>query len=184
MNARHYRRTVDDCLSISVFWLNRAGFLNSRGTSTQICWKDCAGEIAAEVVLEVQLDGVRYSSEDHISLKYAITDRYTQEKESIANLVDLTSTPCNFGGKRYWFLCPLDVGGRPCNRRVATLHLPIGQKHFGCRHCHNLTYRSSQEAHWIERMAAQMVGQMPGVPSRCIAEYLKFMFGTRRRRFS
>ncbi len=48
--------------------------------------------------------------------------------------LDLTSTPCYFGGERYWFLCPF------CGDRVGVLYL--GGKKFGCRRCYNLAYKS------------------------------------------
>jgi len=51
----------------------------------------------------------------------------------------------NFGGVRYWFICPLVINGRPCGRRVGKLYLPPGGKYFGCRHCYNLTYRCQKE---------------------------------------
>lgn len=57
------------------------------------------------------------------------------------------------GGQRWWFTCPLIVGGVACNRRVAKLYLPPSARYFGCRRCHDLAYRSSQEAHEAERMA-------------------------------
>jgi putative DNA primase/helicase len=37
-----------------------------------------------------------------------------------------------------------------CNRRRAFLYLPPKASHFGCRLCHHLTYRSSQESHLID----------------------------------
>jgi hypothetical protein len=59
--------------------------------------------------------------------------------------IHLQSTKTNFGGRRWWFCCP------ECNRRVGQLHLPIGAHNFACRTCHLLTYRSTQEAHGVER---------------------------------
>ena len=59
--------------------------------------------------------------------------------------VELTATPCNYGGVRLWFVCPLYIAGRPCRRRVGKLYLPPGRRYFGCRHCYNLTYISAQE---------------------------------------
>ncbi|MCA9947859.1 MAG: hypothetical protein KC449_30465, partial [Anaerolineales bacterium] len=53
---------------------------------------------------------------------------------------------CNFGGHRYWFICPLTANGRYCGRRVGKLYLAPGSRYFACRHCQNLTYRSSQES--------------------------------------
>jgi hypothetical protein len=59
--------------------------------------------------------------------------------------VGLEATRPRFGGLRWWFLCPLVVRGVPCGRRVGKLYLPPGGRYFGCRHCHDLTYRSAQE---------------------------------------
>ena len=37
---------------------------------------------------------------------------------------------------------------------MAKLHLPPGGRYFGCRHCHELTYTSSQESHRYDRLSA------------------------------
>jgi hypothetical protein len=58
--------------------------------------------------------------------------------------VRLATTRCHLGGQRWWFLCPLTKNGVACGRRVRKLYR-CG-KYFGCRHCHDLTYRSSQES--------------------------------------
>lgn len=58
--------------------------------------------------------------------------------------VQLSSTPCQFGGKRYWFICPLVTEGKPCHRRVGVLYL--AGKYMGCRDCYGLAYRSQQES--------------------------------------
>jgi hypothetical protein len=58
--------------------------------------------------------------------------------------VALTATPCRFGGERWWFQCPLVLAGVPCRRRCRILYRPRGARFFGCRRCHNLTYRSRQ----------------------------------------
>lgn len=64
----------------------------------------------------------------------------------------LQSTPVHFGGSRWWFTCPLILNGAPCLRRVGKLYLPPGATYFGCRHCHDLSYESSQSAHRVERV--------------------------------
>ncbi len=48
--------------------------------------------------------------------------------------VFLTTTPCNFGGLRYWFKCFF------CKKRVGILYKR--GDYFACRHCQNLTYES------------------------------------------
>lgn len=50
--------------------------------------------------------------------------------------VRLTTTPCNYGRQRYWFVCP----NLSCRKRVGILYLQ--NNCIGCRHCHDLTYRS------------------------------------------
>lgn len=76
-----------------------------------------------------------------------------RESEDVRIPVRLQTTPTQFGGRRWWFTCPLIVRGVACNRRVGKLYLPSGARYFGCRKCYDLTYRSSQEAHQAERMA-------------------------------
>ncbi|MGZ8907611.1 MAG: hypothetical protein ACXW1U_18040 [Methylobacter sp.] len=52
--------------------------------------------------------------------------------------VAINWTPCHYGGKRAWFLCP----ARGCGRRVAVLY---GGTIFACRHCYRLAYPSQRE---------------------------------------
>lgn len=56
--------------------------------------------------------------------------------------VELVPTGCHLGGRRWWFVCPLSRNGVACGRRVRKLYL--SGHYFGCRHCHGLTYRSTQ----------------------------------------
>jgi hypothetical protein len=70
--------------------------------------------------------------------------------------IRLQSTRTNFGGRRWWFTCPLIVQGNFCNRRVGKLYRPPGRIYFGCRQCHDLTYQSCQEAHKVERIFGRM----------------------------
>ena len=77
---------------------------------------------------------------------YTVTDRDTGEKTDYDYKVNLTTTPCHFGGVRYWFICPLTTNGVYCGRRVATLYKGPGGSYFGCRHCYNLSYESRSES--------------------------------------
>jgi hypothetical protein len=61
--------------------------------------------------------------------------------------VELTRTPCAYGGGRYWFLCPLTKDGVYCGNRVGKLYLPRRGRFFGCRECYDLTYESCQKSH-------------------------------------
>jgi hypothetical protein len=73
-----------------------------------------------------------------IELSYSISRE--DQKEEVNYTVQLSWTPCYYGGKRPWFICP----GRGCNKRTANLYL-MG-KYFLCRHCHNLAYSSQRDS--------------------------------------
>jgi len=73
-----------------------------------------------------------------IRLQYKYTCN-SGEVKSFDYFVDLETTPCNYGGKRWWFLCP------SCNRRCRVLYNTISTNIFACRLCHNLTYESQQK---------------------------------------
>jgi hypothetical protein len=48
----------------------------------------------------------------------------------------LETTPCHFGGVRWWIYCSR------CNSRRRTLYLPLGHWRFACRDCLRLGYQS------------------------------------------
>jgi hypothetical protein len=91
-----------------------------------------------------------WDDEPTITLHYRWGD-----SQDVRILVRLQTTPTQFSGERWWFTCPLIVGGVACNRRVGKLYLPPGAHYFGCRKCHDLTYESCQEAHREERRSAK-----------------------------
>jgi hypothetical protein len=59
--------------------------------------------------------------------------------KSLGQAFRVTRTACNYGGWRYWLLCPR------CKRRCAVLY-SRGYPYYACRKCHDLTYRSTQDA--------------------------------------
>ena len=83
---------------------------------------------------------------NHARLYYTVTGRKTGEKTEYDYKVGLTTTPCHFGGARYWFICPLTVNNVYCGRRVAKLYKAPAADYFGCRHCHDLSYESRNES--------------------------------------
>jgi hypothetical protein len=89
-----------------------------------------------------------------------------RDSEEVRIPIRLQTTPTQFGGRRWWFTCPLIVGGVACNRRVGKLYLPPGARYFGCRTCHRLTYRSCQEAHQAERMARMLLTSLAAGSTR------------------
>ena len=71
---------------------------------------------------------------------------YRADGEAVDYKVQLVTTKPNYGGRRWWFICPIvrRDGGPP--RRVAKLYLPSGNKYFGSREAYGLTYTSCQES--------------------------------------
>ena len=49
------------------------------------------------------------------------------DKEDVNIRVHLDTTPTQFGGRRFWFICPLIVRGSGCKRRAGKLYLPPGR---------------------------------------------------------
>lgn len=80
----------------------------------------------------------------------------------------LVSTDMPRGGLRWWFVCPLKPKGLRCRRRVGKLYLPPGARHPGCRHCHELTYRSCQAPRRPNRLfcAPSLSEERPGAAAR------------------
>ena len=76
---------------------------------------------------------------------YSAHNRLTDEKNDLDYIIEVVSTPCNYGGVRWWFICPLVVDGISCQRRCQFLYFPPSSVYLGCRECHNLTYKSRQK---------------------------------------
>lgn len=80
--------------------------------------------------------------------------------------IEFDSTPCHFGGKRYWFLCPC------CKKRIITLYRH--RNLYRCRHCHNLSFRSQSESQLdrLIRKSRKLRNRLGG--SDCLAEPIRY----------
>lgn len=120
------KETADATKSLDVNWLSRKGYLMP-GLSYSLSWRrgeEPTGNISVR------------SEHSSLVLEY----RWRQsggEWQGVSERVFLTSTPCNYGGQRLWFMCP------HCSRRVGKLF--GAGKYFLCRHCHDLAYESQRE---------------------------------------
>lgn len=127
------RDFCDEIKSISTSFLKKHQYFQQGERSGIISW---TGGIGAESSISVNssiTDGICW-----IRLRYSQTD-WDGKKESYDYKIPLTTTKCKLGGKRYWFLCPLTKGGKPCGKRVGKLY--IADKYFGSRTCYELGYR-------------------------------------------
>ncbi|MBM3979721.1 MAG: hypothetical protein FJ304_05465 [Planctomycetes bacterium] len=83
--------------------------------------------------------------------------------------VRLVTTRCHLGGARWWFLCPLTKDGTRCGRRARKLYL-CG-RYFGCRRCHDLTYRSRQESDArVYALARAGLSALPTITGASVAQ--------------
>ena len=136
------RQQAENSNALNIFWLKKQGYfpqglgIRSGTVSWTHGWSGNKSSIGIFVV-------VGRESENYIRLEYTHTDRYTEEKSRMDYKVNLLTTPCRFGGARYWFECPLIKNGKYCGRRVGVLYL-CG-KYYGCRHCCNIGYQAQLE---------------------------------------
>jgi hypothetical protein len=130
MGRWYYRRkaTVEQSCNLSIFDLKRWGMLTGQNY-TAVEWVNSRTDKKTRILLAVHV-----TDEPFAILSYAVTDR-EGNKTDYEYLVSLVTTPCYFGGVRYWFGCPM------CGRRVGCLYL-MSAGHFLCRHCNDLTYQS------------------------------------------
>lgn len=138
------RMTVDQCKSIPMTFLKKQGYLERGYKSGNINWT-IRGEKCGNIGIAVEIN----QTEGYFRARYNI--RQNGEREDFDYKVRLVSTPCNYGGRRWWFICPISIRGALCQRRVGVLHFG-GSKYLGCRHCHDLTYESCRESHKFDRM--------------------------------
>ncbi len=121
------KRTTSSLNSLDINWLNRNGNLVA-GCRSSVGW--FRGEKPAGSI------GIQ-AQEGRLVLDYTWCGS-DEERENITEPVALSHTPCHYGGKRPWFICP------SCQRRVAKLY--GAGKYFFCRHCYNLAYQSQRES--------------------------------------
>jgi len=144
--GRYYfdkKDTVEDCRSVSISFLKKHDYLSENSCkSGGISWKNFYGEETSSIGIVVST----FEDESFVRFYYTVTKRSSGEKTEYDYKVQLTTTPCNFGGVRYWFICPLSRNGIYCGRRVGKLYSPPGSHYYGCRHCFDLSYESRNES--------------------------------------
>jgi hypothetical protein len=134
------RKTVEDCWSISTVFLNQRRLFNGGFHNTTITWSMGVNQTGSIGMFVSMFEG-----EEHCRLYYTVTNRLSGRETELDYNVKLVSTPCYYGGQRWWFICPLTRDGELCGRRVGVLYLSDGE-YFGCRRCYDLTYLCQKES--------------------------------------
>jgi len=127
------KATADESCKLAISKLRKDGMLAGH-TSGVIRWTSSRSGKESAIELIVDVTGESYARFIYTTVDHkGNTTNYDYK-------VSLVTTPCNFGGLRYWFGCP------HCGRRVGTLYLAPGDTYFRCRHCNNLSYHSRNES--------------------------------------
>jgi hypothetical protein len=132
------KATVEDGLTLSMKALiDKRAFVPGSQTSGSWAWLYPGNEPHARIRYVANL---RNPDDAWCELSY------TANGHPVTSFIRLTTTTPRYGGRRWWFLCPLprEDGGPP--RRVAKLHLPPGGRYFGSREAYDLTYTSCRES--------------------------------------
>lgn len=136
------RLCVEDCYTLAIEQLARKRLFSvQNGTNFPVTWTNDDGIELFRVGLTLLTTA---PGRHALIFCYDLASSYAPRGQRIEYRVAVTMTPCRFGGQRYWFVCPMVRQGIRCGRRVSKLYLPPGGGMFGCRKCHNLTYRSCQ----------------------------------------
>lgn len=123
-NRRKKHKATSDFPSIDIRLLQRKACLNTGHSHI------------SELVYETHRESINIKTEyDWLIIDYHY--RFGKNKVDHTNYTfKIDWMPCNYGGKRAFFLCP------SCEQRVALLYCV---NHFACRHCHDLTYACQGE---------------------------------------
>lgn len=150
------RNTVEDSLILDVNRLVADGVIrDGHHVAASVTWLDSFTGGPGSVV-HLRADA-RQVSVGTLHLEYELN----LDRRPLLYAVDLSTSELPWGGLRWWIHCPIARDGLMCSRRCTKLYLPKGGVQFGCRSCHDLTYRSCQESHknrYISKLLASMAG--------------------------
>lgn len=118
---------------LTISYLNQQGFLKP-WSYFDIRWQSHSSKESRFVQFSIQeeISGMRAF--------YKHIDEKAGEQSELDYRINFLTTHCYYGGKRYWFECPVGRSWSCRGRRIGVLYR-CG-KHFMCRHCCELTYRS------------------------------------------
>jgi len=122
-NGHERKTTVEECLKLPINLFTRRGLVErDEPTRGDISWSRPGREDAlASISFEVDPTG----SEPMVWLFFRLGGDSDDSLDW--QRIELDSTPCNFGGERWWFLCPSPVRDGCGGRRCGKIHFPAGE---------------------------------------------------------
>lgn len=133
------RFELDHLLALDIVQLKRLDYFQGF-VSGGVTWTNRASGMKNSINISVDI-----TQEPSFAHLIYTTHLHEEESQDMSYDILLVSTPCNFGGVRWWFICPLVINGARCERRVRVLYKRGA--YFGCRACHRLCYSSQNENH-------------------------------------
>lgn len=133
--GRYYwikRDTVEGSQNFTIGFLKKHKYLDRGNKFGNINWS-INGSPTGSISIITYMDEI-----SRVNLDYTITNNSTGKKRFANYDVRLVSTACNFGGKRWWFLC------WNCTSKTTTIYRSDHDK-FLCRKCANLAYESQNK---------------------------------------
>lgn len=130
---------ADGLLKVSTSELNKWGYFDYSFRTGNMTWTNNYSGNKNSISLKCTIN----KNDKHLRFIYTQTDYDTEKKTDFDYKIPLTTTPCYFGGKRYWFICPWYKNSIYCGKRVGVLYKY--QDYFACRHCYELSYASKNE---------------------------------------
>jgi len=121
------KTTAEECKSISIVNMKKWGFFKARTHSGGITWTSYGNK--TNIAYDFDREKLR------LRLRYTFSNAEDDPKAKQDYYVRMSTTPCQFGGVRYWMHCP------QCGKRSGKLFL-AGKYVFACRTCWNLSYQS------------------------------------------
>ena len=136
-SGRHSGRpTADMSKKIDLAWMIRSGRATpGQWISGALSW-NCGGLPAGSVSYVANME-----DHDAAYLQLSFWRGTGNDKEHVQQTVRLVYTEPNYGGRRWWMVCPFK------GIRVAKLYLPNGGDRFASRTAWRLAYNSQRVAH-------------------------------------
>lgn len=127
--------TVEECLTLDINELARAGLLQKNRVRTYMVWKKPGTDEELHRI-EIEISPYGHSGLKHMSITHCNSAVHDQS-------FVLVQSKLVSGGLRWWFKCPGITSHKlnnNCIGRVGKLYMPPGERDFACRDCHSLTY--------------------------------------------
>lgn len=129
------RPTIEDGRTLDLPLLFRKRCLQDGGSLTGgvLTWSSNGNPIA-KIGFSYDLTDAEYA---WLKLSFTLTP-YGGQPQQIEQRITLSSTNPNYGGRRWWMLCPVT------GERVAKMHMPPGGGKFASRNAWRLGYHSQR----------------------------------------